>query len=67
MGAGAEGGAARLKPYAEAHGFGPLLAAQNADIDRQIATESKLLQVARPRDDYCASSGRKGPIGHLST
>jgi hypothetical protein len=32
-----------VKAYAEAHGFGPLLAAQNADIDRQIATEAKLL------------------------
>lgn len=32
-----------VKAYAEAHGFGPLLAAQNADIDRRIATEAKLL------------------------
>jgi hypothetical protein len=32
-----------VKAYAESHGFGPLLAEQNADIDRQIAAESKLL------------------------
>ncbi|MET4676213.1 MULTISPECIES: DUF5694 domain-containing protein [unclassified Luteibacter] len=32
-----------VKAYAESHGFGPLLAQQNADIDRQIAAESKLL------------------------
>jgi len=32
-----------VKAYAESHGFAPLLVEQNADIDRQIATESKLL------------------------
>lgn len=32
-----------VKAYAESRGFGPLLAKQNADIDRQIAAESKLL------------------------